>query len=154
MSALPFQLDPRGPDVPGVATADTVDVLGRIPESDLNLCIWRRPPVLAVAREVAALATHRRLDLRCRTSAPSFSKDVFSLLTEASLAPDAFGNWCADLEQLSSRFFDLAERRPVMERIETTDGDGCRRYHVDRSHLRLLCTYRGPGTGVVEQRTG
>jgi hypothetical protein len=28
----------------------------------------------------------------------------------------------------------------------TTDDDDCRRYHVDRTHLRLLCTYRGPGT--------
>ena len=29
--------------------------------------------------------------------------------------------------------------------LKTID-DGCRRYHVDRSHLRLLSTYRGPGT--------
>jgi hypothetical protein len=24
--------------------------------------------------------------------------------------------------------------------------DGCRRFHVDHTRLRLLCTYRGPGT--------
>ena len=31
-------------------------------------------------------------------------------------------------------------------RLETTDTSKCHRFHVDRTRLRLLCTYRGPGT--------
>ena len=31
-------------------------------------------------------------------------------------------------------------------RLKTTESDDCRRFHVDRTRLRLLCTYQGPGT--------
>ena len=51
-----------------------------------------------------------------------------------------------DLKQLADVFFTHAHGKEAMVRIETTIDDGCRRYHVDRSRLRLLSTYRGPGT--------
>ena len=57
-----------------------------------------------------------------------------------------FASWRADLQRISRLYFPLTNGRKVTLRLETTDSDGCRRFHTDRTHLRLLSTYRGPGT--------
>ena len=51
-----------------------------------------------------------------------------------------------DLRRLADLFFSVGETRAVTMRLVTTDEDGCRRFHADSTSLRLLCTYRGPGT--------
>lgn len=55
-------------------------------------------------------------------------------------------NWRKDLRQVAELFFSVSQGRDLTMRLETTEEDGCPRFHVDRTHLRLLCTYRGPGT--------
>jgi hypothetical protein len=67
-------------------------------------------------------------------------------LQQQGLDLPAFENWRADLRQLAALFFSISLGRDVTLRLETTATDGCRRFHVDQTHLRLLCTYRGPGT--------
>jgi hypothetical protein len=130
------------PHVTGDRPAD----LRRILNPGVNLGLWRRPVQPAVARELSLLRASHLPDVRCRTSPASFDDDVSGLLTQQSLDPVAFKHWRADLRRLADLFFSVSGGRDVVLRLETTDDDGCRRYHVDRTHLRLLCTYRGPGT--------
>ena len=84
--------------------------------------------------------------MRCTTSLDAFDNDVARLLEQQDLDPSAFSHWRNDLRRLADLYFKLSDDRDVTVRLVTTDEDDCRRYHVDRTHLRLLCTYRGLGT--------
>jgi len=120
--------------------------LRHVTELEVNLSLWRRNPIDSVEREVAGLRATDLPDVRCRTSPPTFDADIGVLLKGRGLDPQAFDDWRADLRRLADLFFALCGWRDVTARLETTDVDGCPRFHVDRTHLRLLCTYRGPGT--------
>lgn len=67
-------------------------------------------------------------------------------MIDAGFDPNAYLNWIEDMRALADMFFSVADGRDVKARLETTGDDACRRYHMDRSHLRMLCTYRGAGT--------
>jgi hypothetical protein len=125
---------------------DRPDLLRQILDSGVNLCLWRRPVQPAVTRELLPLQASHLPDVRCLTSPASFDHDVSTLLQRQGLDPIAFQNWHTDLRRVADHFFGVCEGRDVTLRLETTDEDVCRRFHVDHTHLRLLCTYRGPGT--------
>ncbi|MCG7941717.1 MAG: DUF1826 domain-containing protein, partial [Candidatus Thiodiazotropha taylori] len=60
--------------------------------------------------------------------------------------PSAFENWRIDLRRVAEHYFSISKSRNVTMRLVTTNEDDCPRFHVDQTQLRLLCTYRGPGT--------
>jgi len=129
-----------------LVTGDRPAELRGILNPGVNLCLWRRRVQPEVTRELSRLRASHLPDVRCRTSPASFNENVSTLLTQQGLDPVAFQNWRDDLRGLADLFFSVSGGRDVVLRLETTDDDGCRRFHVDRTHLRLLCTYRGPGT--------
>jgi hypothetical protein len=128
------------------AVGNQADVLQRIHHPEVNLCLWQRPTQPAIIRELASLQASDLPDVRCRTSRDSFDGDISRLLQQQGLDPLAFKHWRIDLHRLADLYFSVSEDRNVTLRLVTTDDDDCRRFHVDLSHLRLLCTYRGPGT--------
>lgn len=123
-----------------------VAVLQRITEPGVNLSLWQRTGLPHVSVELSGLRGADLADARRETSAAGFDRDLSELLRLQNLDPAAFAHWRADLGMLSKHFFHLAGGRDVRFRLVTTDRDDCRRFHVDRTSLRLLCTYRGPGT--------
>lgn len=54
-----------------------------------------------------------------------------------------------DLLDLSRRYAKASQSRTVKIRLETVRDDGCRRFHHDNVVMRLVVTYRGPGTQWV-----
>jgi hypothetical protein len=128
------------------AVGNQSDALQQILAPGVNLCLWQRPPQPSVSRELMGLQASQLTDARCWTSATAFDNDVTTLLQKQGLDPLAFEHWRMDLQRLAELFFNVSPKRKVALRLETIEGDGCRRFHVDRKHLRLLCTYRGPGT--------
>ncbi len=134
------------PDSSAHVTGDRTTVLRHIVNPGVNLCLWQRPALPAVTGELSSLKASHLPDVRCWTSSASFDDDLSTLLQQQGLDPFAFKNWRTDLRRLADPFFSISEGRDVALRLETTDDDGCRRFHVDRTRLRLLCTYRGPGT--------
>ncbi len=120
--------------------------LKRILEPEVNLCVWQRSPMQELSRELSLLHARHLPDVRCVTSLETFAEDLAGLLGGCGLPAEEFAAWRADLQRLARLYFPLARGRKVTLRLETTDQDGCRRFHADRTHLRLLCTYRGPGT--------
>lgn len=126
--------------------ADKPEVLPQILQAGVNLCLWQRPIQKAIVKELAGLEPTDLPDVRCVTSRESFDQDVVALMRQQGLDPLSFPYWRADLRQLADCYFELSQDREVTLRLVTTDEDNCRRFHVDRTHLRLLCTYQGPGT--------
>lgn len=132
----------RAPHVIG----DSPGVLFRIIDSGVNLCLWQRATQAAISRELAFLQASALPDVRCQTSLDTFDDDVCTLMQQQALDPMSFTQWRIDMERLAGLYFGVSEQREVTLRLVTTDDDDCRRFHFDRSNLRLLCTYRGPGT--------
>ena len=67
-------------------------------------------------------------------------------MASQGLSTDLFKHWRDYLLDIARNYFPLSRRRRVTMRLETKDQDGCPCFHTDRTHLRLLCTYQGPGT--------
>ena len=122
------------------------NILGQILDPGVNLSLWQRAALPAISRELSSLAPSQLPDERDRTSPATFKEDVRGLLRRQGLEPDDFSHLLADLAQLADVFFPLCGDHVARFRLVTTDGDNCRRFHVDTRHLRLLCTYQGPGT--------
>ena len=122
------------------------DLLRHIHDPGVNLCLWQRPAKPEVSQELAPLKAPDLPDVRCATSPNSFADDVSMLLQQQGLEPLAFKHWRADMRHLAGIYFGLSGKHDVTLRLVTTEEDDCRRFHVDRTRLRLLCTYRGPGT--------
>ncbi len=129
-----------------LTTGNQPQVLYQILDPCVQLGLWQRPTQTLITRELSSLKVPDLPDIRCTTSPDSFDDDVDSLLQEQGLDPMAFSNWRSDLRRLADIYFHLSNNRDVEMRLETTDEDGCTRFHVDNTQLRLLCTYQGPGT--------
>ena len=112
----------------------------------INLGLWQRPAEVSIAEELLQLKISDLPDMRCSTRLGSFDDDVCALLEQRKLDSTAFINWRRDLHYLADCYFSVCGGRDVTMRLVTTNEDGCRRFHADRTNLRLLCTYRGPGT--------
>jgi len=56
---------------------------------------------------------------------------------------DAF---LADLDCLSDLYFDLIDSPQLSLRIEVLNTAMCPKFHVDKTGIRMLCTYQGQGT--------
>ena len=128
------------------ASDDQPGVLRRILDPGVQLGLWQRPAQAVITQELSSLKASALPDVRCTTSRGTFDNDVDSLLQKQGFDPTAFTNWRSDLRQLANIYFHLSKNRDVEMRLETTDEDGCTRFHVDSTQPRLLCTYQGPGT--------
>lgn len=125
-------------------------VLRAIREALVDLALWTRtlPPALAQWLE----------------HLPATQLPATRVLVTPAQAPVAVARACAaahtpvgalrdalidDVADLTQRFAALAGVELVDLRLEALDNDGCRRWHRDCVPLRLLTTYRGPGTEWV-----
>jgi len=144
--AEPTQRPPaRAPEPRARAAA-----LSAIAEPDCSIAIWQRPVDAVVERQAAHLAASEHLAIRLHLTPEQIAAGVAAPLTAQCAALSAMGEWLADMQRLAHDFASLARRlagqNAITLRLETVSDDGCRRFHVDRVQLRLLCTYLGPGT--------
>lgn len=125
-------------------------VLSTITETDCGIAIWQRPVDARVQDQAGALAARGHLAVRLGLRPERLAQDVIAALTSQCEALSAMSDLLEDIQQLAGHFEAIASTldapRAVTLRLETLHDDGCRRFHVDRVHLRLLCTYLGPGT--------
>ena len=135
------------------APSHSPHVVGKNPElfnqilnPGVNLCLWQRPIESAVSQEIESIQIGELPDVRCITTFDSFDADVCTLLQQQGLVLSAFERWRHDMQHLASLYFKICGNRDVTMRLLATETDDCRRFHFDRTHLRMLCTYQGPGT--------
>ena len=122
------------------------DVLFEITNDNLNLCLWERNENPALAKEVAVFRPFELRDRRVSTTKLTFDADVQKIMLDQSVDPCACSNLREDLQRLADIFFTVSESRDTRFRLFTTIDDDCQRFHVDYKHLRMICTYQGPGT--------
>ncbi|MCG8415703.1 MAG: DUF1826 domain-containing protein [Pseudomonadales bacterium] len=122
------------------------DVLHKVMDPDVNLALWQRPPEKEITDELSALQATDLPDVRHRTSLTSFDDDVCTLFQQQDLNPQHFINLRVDLRQLVDLLGNVSGCREFSFRLVTVAGDECCRFHLDRTPLRLICTYQGSGT--------
>ncbi len=128
------------------------DVLQYVMNPDVNLALWQRPVKTEIMRELSTLQAGHLRDVRHRTSLISFDDDICTLLLQQGLDPQGFINLRADMHQLAELLGDVSRCREFIFRLVTIDSDECCRFHLDRTPLRLICTYQGPGTEWLTDR--
>lgn len=119
--------------------------LTRIFEPEIQVAQWRRPEDTLITQWLDEHANRLGGGLR-QVLAPGQPPDLACL--PAGLGRDALG---ADLQLLAEVLADLLDAPKVGLRLEILLRAMCPRFHVDRVGVRLLCTYRGPGTEWVEE---
>ncbi|WP_201244838.1 DUF1826 domain-containing protein [Halochromatium salexigens] len=149
-SAAPRRLPP----LTSVILVDDAQQLDHIGDPRISLALWRRGFDPKIERAVAGLPTERLLNGRIALGSTETQAQCMArlqdLLQEHAVEPAGLGWWLADMAMLAELFNGLVKRtlgpRPITARVETLDRVSCPRFHVDRTGLRLLCTYRGLGT--------
>ena len=131
------------------------DVLGDIARPGVELAAWQRSPDPAWVEWLAAMPAH---DLpTCRLEAmPDDAARALNAHFDAGGTPSGAPRnaFVADIAGLVARFAALAATRSVRLRLDVVTGDACRRWHRDCVPLRMICTYRGPGTLWVPPALG
>jgi hypothetical protein len=144
-SALP-RLQPRLDHLPmhsvAIASAHPA-ILFEVHRREVNLAVWHRalPPALGGP---SLRPLMQRAPFTAVAEAPPDS--VAALLSQRLPAP-APADLLLDLTDLAEAFAMIDDGgATVRMRLEALTHDGCSRWHADAVGLRLLCTYRGPGT--------
>ena len=76
----------------------------------------------------------------------------------APLNPDCFPDlpgrtaFVHDIYQLALLYIDLMGCDAAGARLEVIEKAMCPRFHVDRVGIRMLCSYRGPGTEILDSQ--
>ncbi|MGF7158772.1 hypothetical protein FHS85_000382 [Rhodoligotrophos appendicifer] len=91
--------------------------------------------------------------LRLEGTGFSMKAALHGAFIASEFAPDWLADWMSDdIAFLAHLFQDLTGAQTVQVRLEAVDDDGCRRFHADAVHFRLVTTYRGPGTQWISPR--
>jgi hypothetical protein len=134
----------------GCATLWTREVadLAAILEADCAVAVLCRDPqpaicayIEAALRSEGGMAGVRRV---LAVAAPDYPALLPALPGRDELA--------ADLAALTTLFADLLGCERVGFRLEVSSAAMCPKFHADRVGLRMLCTYRGPGTEWIDPK--
>lgn len=130
-------------DAPSACAAVSNDeaVLLEIQRRDVALALWLRPEPPGWWRLTNALLAAAPFRAACE-DAPEAAVDGVL----AALGQPVPVQLAADMTQLALVFAAVTRKERVRIRLDGVTHDSCRRFHMDATGLRLLCTYRGAGT--------
>ena len=117
-------------------------------DPEVQVVVWRRDSGKFAASHSARSSAERNFGTGFRKV---FRADD-SLGNELSEALKGQPAIAPDVVCLAELYADLLGCEAIGLRYEVVDGAMCPGFHVDRTGIRLLCTYRGPGTQWIDDR--
>jgi hypothetical protein len=123
---------------PHLAVCDRADGLAAIRDPGVTMALWRRGVPAGLAEALDGWPDADWTNLRLSTTPDQVTTDAA-----------AAGPLLPDVAALVRLYADLVGCPVVTLRLERVTGAGCKFLHVDYVGVRLLCTYRGPGTQWV-----
>ena len=115
------------------------DVLEEISSKTVNVAIYERE-ISFLSEEIEVL-----VDLKFEFKA-SGDKDSICQKLLGVMDSNRFPNMAKDFDLLLSYFAEVSGVESFRVLWTTVNTNLCRRFHTDRNDLRMLCTYKGPGT--------
>jgi hypothetical protein len=129
--------------------ADLVDVFAETTQ----VCLFERSPTPGIERYLNSLDERLWRGFRLVTSAPTAEgAEPTWPLPQSEGDDDGRTALARDLAFLAELYADLLGCPSLGVRLERLDQAMCPRWHRDQTGLRLLCTYRGPGTEWLDDR--
>ena len=136
---------PAAPLRRGVALSSAEPkVLLAVLRPEANLAVWDRGPPYGIS--AASLAPLLAAAPFTAASGDDTPRAAVAALARQLPAPAPL-DLLLDVRNLAEVFAGIAsDNGRIRLRLEAVTGRGCHRWHADAVGLRLLCTYRGPGT--------
>ncbi|WP_374632689.1 DUF1826 domain-containing protein [Ferrovibrio sp.] len=130
------------------AIGDDIAALALIARPALNIAIWRRSLPLCLRHFAQAMAEQAEQDVCFWLDAKQDAGQAAQHAFAAAGWPAGIGSqaMAADIAQLAKAMRKAGSGKRLHVDIGRVRNDACRYYHTDRLHLRLLCSYVGPGT--------
>ena len=127
--------------------------LERINEPQIDLVVWQRSLPVALHDWLEPLPARQLPQGRVLATVDKLPVALAQLIA-ASRTPNGLGARILidDVIDLASRFARITGSKPVDVGLEAVDDNACWKFHRDCVPLRLLTTYRGPGTQIVAPR--
>ena len=134
----------RQPAAPLFHWTDDIAGLESVFDPRLNRVVWRRPhlPLRGPADDWPQQTGRRMRAIASGAATPAAVAAELSLEPASALA--------ADVAMLCELFATITGASTLGLRLEITDCATCPRFHSDRVTVRLMTTYRGPGTEWLE----
>lgn len=134
--------------LPG-AVCRTVDIAGfsRIRQESTGLVLLERTLPASLAQWLETLDLTAMEDIAAVFDVETLHKTLPDALKEADLPPGpGRAALAADIVELATHYCAEAGNPLLHIRLEAISGDACWKFHRDFVRLRLVTTYRGPGT--------
>ncbi|MFM2092592.1 MAG: hypothetical protein RLZZ127_3081 [Planctomycetota bacterium] len=139
---------------PSLACVDTdrrwdcpdADGLADLVTGDGNLRVWQRRLPEPFRAWVESVDPDRLADLDAAGPIPDALAQLDAQIAALPGPAAATGWWRVDVRRLVAAWARASRSAAVHIQIEVVRGDQCRKFHTDLVRMRLLCTYRGPGT--------
>jgi hypothetical protein len=116
-----------------------------------QITVVERPASVGIAQYLnsVALSLGRGFQLTIQAG-----ESVTQHVLQQRLVPQHAGDeyLLADIDLLAHLYFDLMGCPRIGLRLEVLQAAMCPKFHVDRTGIRLLCTYMGPGTEWLDDR--
>lgn len=122
--------------------------LESIKRDHVNMAVWQRLPDSAMSPIIDWLAT-TGFALECKAPAEYLSQAVHENISAKSLSPST-QRLIEDIQKLALIFKSYTLARSIRLVIESIHNVPCPKFHQDNLSLRLICTYKGPGTQWLE----
>lgn len=123
------------------------DQLKRINEQGNNIACWLRDASLIedCLNTLPDVPVHK-LDMLCTYNQAGglLQKHLESIY--GSQVVTCMQPLIEDVALLSKLFYEVTQSKTIRLYFALVDNDMCRRFHTDINDVRLLCTYKGPGT--------
>lgn len=117
----------------------TPAVLKNIHKQDVNVVIYDR--------EIGNLKNEidRCLKLNTELRLEGELEEIMDSLSDA-LDREVHSSLIKDIHELLMLFKDVSRTEKFRLLLATVNTNMCRKFHTDVNYIRMLCTYRGPGT--------
>ena len=136
----------------GVTTCMRRTDLALIKELDTELVIWERSLPTGLREWIEQTEIISLPDLRILVRPSELLGALDPLLDECGLKAGNMRNGLvADINDLVIEFWNITRSEYVDVRLECVSHDACWKFHWDSVEIRLLTTYRGPGTEWVRR---
>ncbi len=141
------------PSFAGYREVDELADLADILDPALHAVAWRRPIDATIqdclARPECRFGENARIVAHAEDE--NLRTRIGGLLPEAAhrACPIGMNALLDDVDFLARAFSDLLAADELMVSLEAPTGASCPRFHVDRVGIRMLVTYRGPGTEIL-----
>ncbi|WP_161973896.1 DUF1826 domain-containing protein [Hwanghaeella grinnelliae] len=139
-----------GAQVIPVAYCDAPGGLERIADPETGLAIWRRSLPAAFTDWIDRVPFSLLPSLRILVRPADVPAALAKLLDDCGMPSGEMRDLLIDdIHVIAGLFSDITEEELVDIRLERIRHDACWKFHRDNVSVRLLTTYRGPGTEWV-----